>query len=242
MIGNLALSHVRKPKPPRNIPARIQATLAGLPRAERERIQADPEWRRVLRIAGHDPAPARDRDGNAIASDDGATPELRQHAEVATRHLSASGGGKGHRRVTRLERLRVAECISPAEFDAGERLHDDWALGVQGVRGRDTLGRVDEGINPGGPTDMQLAALARYQAARAALAEMSGGRVAGELLVWVACEDLPWSTVARKLGVEAETAQQWACTALAALAEGYAAADRVRKREASRAYARIPPS
>lgn len=219
------MSHIRKSKA---VPARVAATLAGLTRRERDRVLSNPDMVRVMRLAGHDPAPARDRDGLAVNSDDGPTPELRQHAEVATRHLKASGGGKGHQRVTRLERLRIAERISPSEYDAGERLHDDWALGVQGVRERAMIAVQSSGT-PGGPTDAQLAALGRYQAARAALVEMSGGHRAGELLLWVACEDMPWSTVARKLGVEAEAAQGWACTALAALAEHYAAVDGVRR-------------
>ena len=219
-----ALSHVRK-KP---LPARVAATLAGLTRRERDRVLSNPDMIRVMRLAGHDPAPARDREGLAVNNDDGPTPEMRQHAEVATRHLKASGGGKGHQRVTRLERLRIAERISPSEYDAGERLHDDWAFGVQGIHER-SLERVESSGTPGGMTDAQLAALGRYQAARAALVEMSGGRKAGELVQWVACEDVPWSTVARKLGVEAETAQGWACTALAALAEHYAVVDGARR-------------
>ena len=158
---------------------------------------------------------------------DGPTAEFRQHHEVITR-----AGSAGKRVRTRLEKLLLGDSISPQESEAGLRFAWSYAVGCNaGVRS--CLGSVlgGGGAGGGGVTDTRHQAFVAYDEARKVLDGRTNPQVVlsapSNVLTNFCVYDLAFSEIGEGLGVTAAAVKRRILGYLTALADHYAAVDRV---------------
>lgn len=214
------------------IPTDIIEQLAAARVAQGETTSAPKPKRQKRRAKAAKPSTAPHPPAAAIKSGDAdihyQTDEFETHHDTVRRARSDDDRRPARRVFTRLERLASDDRSPDAgrlKLLAGERFHDDWAVGVCGVRQRSGV-QVDGGSTAGGPNDAQLNALARFHIASAAV-----GEAFALLLVMCCCEDRSWVKIGSRCGVSDKTAREWTDAALSSLAQHYHDADHARSRK-----------
>ena len=142
---------------------------------------------------------AKDRKGKGPAAAQRETPERARHAAgIVDRPTSGAIGAPVGRLVqTPIDRMVARRSISPRMHSAGQRLREQFEIGVLGVRNRsdDQL----PGIRSTGlvltPGETQLAALAAYRSALRCL-----GAHVGAVVVAVSCYETDVTMVAARQG------------------------------------------
>lgn len=148
---------------------------------------------------------------------------IATHHDTTDRAVQTANGRRGQRIQSRVEKMWLSREITHAEYISCERYHDDWAMGLYGISPGDGGGgiRVDRSRTLPGANDMQLDALSRHGAVRAAL-----GHAAEWYLIHVVCLDWPWQQVGRGALVSDKTAKDRSIKIINALDEHYHDADR----------------
>lgn len=146
---------------------------------------------------------ARQRGGRSRAAAAGEgmreTPERGQHAAgIVDRPTGTAIGAPTGRLVqSPIDRLVARGSISPRMHSAGQRLRDQFEIGVIGARNRD--GELPPGIRGTAlalePTEVQIGALRAYRAARRRL-----GAHLGPVVVAVCCHEQDVAVVAARQG------------------------------------------
>jgi hypothetical protein len=94
-------------------------------------------------------------------------PEREQHSTVLIEAATDAPGAMVARAQPSIERMLRRGLLTQRQSDAGNRLYEDWAIGI--CCARDAEGNGSTVHDPGGYADRQLDAATRYRKAREAV-------------------------------------------------------------------------
>lgn len=171
------------------------------------------EKRKQTKIAnGRDAVDWRGQHGAVIVEDAPAVTEEDRPAKV-------------QRLQPPLERLWVRGTVDDAQYLAGKRLHDAYALGVCGARNPEARSSGEASLSFG-LAGAQLVALEEYRGAK-----LAAGKRLWCWLDWIVCQDLPIADVAAKLKRNPTECTALLKVALDIVSDHYSDTDNRTKRE-----------